>query len=68
MHSGEECDDGNNEAGDGCSPECTVELGEVEPNDTPGQASPYKEPFLAKIAPEGDVDFVSFTVAAVNTS
>ncbi|HVK68521.1 MAG TPA: myxococcus cysteine-rich repeat containing protein [Polyangium sp.] len=45
-----------------------MELGEVEPNDTPGQASPYKDPFLAKIAPEGDVDFVSFTVAAVNTS
>ncbi|MDC3957448.1 myxococcus cysteine-rich repeat containing protein [Polyangium jinanense] len=64
----EECDDGNGDAGDGCSPECTVELGEIEPNDTPGQASPYKDPFPAKINPEGDVDFVSFTVAAANTS
>ncbi|MRG98343.1 DUF4215 domain-containing protein [Polyangium spumosum] len=68
MDPGEECDDGNNDPGDGCTAECLIEPGETEPNDAAGQASAYKNPFPAKIDPAGDVDFVSFTVDAANTS
>lgn len=66
----EECDDGNNDAGDGCSSDCHIESGEAEPNDTAAQASPYvaNPYYLAKIDPGADVDFVSFSVTTPNTS
>lgn len=64
----EECDDGNQNAGDGCTSDCKIEPGEVEPNNSSSEASPYKNPFPAKIDPEGDVDYVSFSVTAPDTS
>jgi cysteine-rich repeat protein len=64
----DECDDGNTDPGDGCSADCKIESAESEPNDTFSQASPYKNPFPAKIDPAGDVDFVSFSVVSANTS
>ncbi|MEZ4301120.1 MAG: pre-peptidase C-terminal domain-containing protein [Polyangiaceae bacterium] len=54
----EACDDANTDAGDGCSPTCTLESNEVEPNDALGQAAPFAAPYFASISPEGDIDFV----------
>ena len=69
INPGEECDDGNTVPGDGCAADCLIESGETEPNDTAGQASTYvKMPYYAKVNPETDVDFVSFTVANSNVS
>src|SRR4051812_28895311 len=40
---GEGCDDGNAWGGDGCTPRCTVESGQLErePNDDPKSANPW---------------------------
>lgn len=59
---GEQCDDGNTAAGDGCSPTCRFELIETEDNGTRAQADVYTAPWLAEIAPAGDVDWVSVNV------
>lgn len=69
INPGEECDDGNQDIGDGCRPDCTVESSEVEPNNTFSEANPYvANPFyLAKVA-GGDVDFIAFPVSTANTS
>ena len=64
---GENCDDGNAIAGDGCSDTCTMEVGEVEPNGTVATANPFKEPMLGAISPAGDVDVISFDVAKANS-
>jgi cysteine-rich repeat protein len=56
---GEGCDDGNNWGGDGCSPECARETGnlEVEPNNVPFQAQDLgADPVVLGSLPEGDVD------------
>ncbi len=69
INPGEECDDGNQDIGDGCRPDCTVESNEIEPNNTFPEANPYvTTPFyLAKVA-SGDVDFIAFPVSMPNTS
>jgi cysteine-rich repeat protein len=59
---GEQCDDGNTAAGDGCSATCRFELSETEPNGTSGQADPYADPWLAEISSAGDVDVVAVSV------
>ncbi|KYF55653.1 hypothetical protein BE08_40690 [Sorangium cellulosum] len=59
---GEQCDDGNTTPGDGCSAACRFELHETEPNDTPAQANTHAAPWLAEIAPAGDVDVVAVNV------
>ncbi|WP_437825232.1 pre-peptidase C-terminal domain-containing protein [Sorangium sp. So ce1153] len=59
---GEQCDDGNTDALDGCSPTCRFELDETEPNSTPAQANAYTSPWLAEIAPAGDVDVIAVQV------
>lgn len=69
INPGEECDDGNNDPGDGCDATCFIESGEIEPNDTPEQASPFaKLPYYAKLDPPDDVDFVSFSVNGADAS
>jgi cysteine-rich repeat protein len=60
--SGEECDDGNPNPGDGCSATCTIESDETEPNDTVAQANSYVDQFHAQIKPSGDVDVVKVTL------
>ena len=58
----EQCDDGAEEAEDGCSATCQVEVTESEPNDGADAAGPYTDPSYALISPEGDVDYFSFAV------
>ena len=60
---GEECDDGNAVAGDGCTA-CKLDVDETEPNDTVAQANVYTSPVIARIDPDGDVDVFSVTVPA----
>ncbi|MGK4004250.1 pre-peptidase C-terminal domain-containing protein [Sorangium sp. So ce1036] len=62
MTAGEQCDDGNTTAGDGCGPTCRFELDETEPNNTPAQANDHAAPWLAEIAPAGDVDVIAVSV------
>jgi len=59
---GEQCDDGNTAAGDGCSASCQIELDEVEPNDTSAQANGYAPGWVAQVSPSGDVDVVEVSV------
>ena len=65
---GEQCDDGDVLAGDGCSPTCQFEPTETEPNDVSAQADGYVGPWLATIAPAGDVDMVAVTVPGPNST
>ena len=59
---GEQCDDGNLAAGDGCGTTCQLEITEKEPNNTSASANVYKAKWRAQIAPVGDVDIVSIVV------
>jgi cysteine-rich repeat protein len=54
---GEACDDAGTTGGDGCDPACAVETGtlEVEPNDTPAEATPLTA-FGQGALPDDDVD------------
>ncbi|MEP7124047.1 MAG: DUF4215 domain-containing protein [Byssovorax sp.] len=70
---GEQCDDGNLVAGDGCSPTCGLEgnfLTETEPNDTQLTANPLggADGFSAAISPIGDQDYFSFDVVTPGSS
>jgi cysteine-rich repeat protein len=70
---GEQCDDGNLVAGDGCSPTCGLEgnyITETEPNDTQATANPLggADGFSAAISPIGDQDYFSFDVATAGSS
>jgi len=70
---GEQCDDGGNSAGDGCSPTCLLEglYGtEVEPNDTGPTANPLgaQNGMIAAIGTVGDPDFFSFEVTVPGSS
>jgi len=58
----EQCDDGAEEAGDGCSPTCQVEVTESEPNDDAEAAGPYADPSYALISPAGDIDYFSLSI------
>jgi len=59
---GEACDDGNVAANDGCSPACTIEISEIEPNNTPAQANVFSAPWNAVLTPIGDADVVAVDV------
>ena len=59
----EQCDDGALVDGDGCNAACQAESNENEPNDEPGQASPYTSPTYASIDPQADVDYFSLSLA-----
>lgn len=59
---GEQCDDGNQTSGDGCSSTCKLELTESEPNGTVAMADAYVAPWFSVLSPVGDADFVSFNV------
>jgi cysteine-rich repeat protein len=61
---GEQCDDGNLAAGDGCGATCLLEITEKEPNNSSGVANAYQAKWRAQIAPVGDVDVVSINVPA----
>ncbi|MEO7326986.1 MAG: DUF4215 domain-containing protein [Minicystis sp.] len=60
---GEQCDDGNLNAGDGCSPTCQIEVAaEIEPNNTPAQALangafPTNKLWAGSINPGSDDDY-----------
>ncbi len=63
LDSTEECDDGNNDPGDGCDVECVVESSEGEENDTAAGADPLTTPYFGRIAPSHDVDWIAVEVA-----
>ena len=71
LQPGEQCDDGNTAAGDGCSPTCQSEPPhEIEPNGTRPTATPQWPGFstwIGAITPLGDHDFYTFTLAASST-
>ena len=66
----EQCDDGNAQGSDGCSATCQLEIvTEVEPNDTPAEASgPYASHALiaASINPASDVDWLAIQLDHVS--
>ncbi|MDC0676435.1 pre-peptidase C-terminal domain-containing protein [Sorangium atrum] len=62
ISAGEQCDDGNTDALDGCSAGCRFEFDETEPNGTPAQADAYAASWLAEISPAGDVDVIAVSV------
>jgi cysteine-rich repeat protein len=66
---GEQCDDNNDVAGDGCSPTCMAEAPyEIEPNNTYLTATPPWPSFSTwkgSISPVGDRDYYQFTLATV---
>jgi cysteine-rich repeat protein len=64
----EVCDDGNTDAGDGCSPTCSLEATEGEPNDTTGQANPFDPLFFGLISGATDVDVMQIDVAQANAT
>jgi cysteine-rich repeat protein len=66
---GEQCDDGNQVGGDGCSASCAIERSvvEVEPNGAAQVATDVGTPpviALGAVQPAGDLDFFSFVVGA----
>jgi cysteine-rich repeat protein len=65
---GEQCDDGNESGGDGCSGACQLEgdfVDEVESNGTQATATPLSgaQGGVGALSPEGDLDFYSFAIA-----
>lgn len=65
---GEQCDDGNLAAGDGCGATCQLEITEKEPNDLVANANVYTAKWRAQIAPVGDVDYVAINVPAAGST
>jgi cysteine-rich repeat protein len=70
---GEQCDDNNLTAGDGCSATCAFEgnfVPETEPNDTQALANPLgsADGLLGSISPIGDQDYFSFDVITPGSS
>jgi len=63
---GEECDDGTAWGGDGCTPICTPEDGQLEnePNDTPLEAEAWEGGAIHGALDEGDVDCFSLQMPA----
>jgi cysteine-rich repeat protein len=65
---GEQCDDNNSTAGDGCSSSCKYEVDEVEPNDDYSIANITSSTSIrAVITPGTDVDFFRFTAPSAGT-
>lgn len=67
LDAGEQCDEGNAAAGDGCSDTCQIERREVEPNNGAMSATALPAGPLQTIGgaiTSGDSDFYSVTVAA----
>lgn len=59
----EECDDGNINDGDGCDPDCFLELSESEPNNRRFNSDTYDfSPWFAQIDVEGDSDYTRVTL------
>jgi cysteine-rich repeat protein len=69
---GEECDDGSQISGDGCSATCTVETTESEPaNNAFGSADlypPASDRWYARIYPAGDQDYLSAEVTVAGST
>jgi cysteine-rich repeat protein len=70
---GEQCDDGANLAGDGCSPTCKLEGlhgTEMEPNDTTATANSLAalDGIVASIGTPNDQDYFSFAVTVPGSS
>jgi len=63
--SGEACDDGTPFGGDGCTPVCTEEQGQIEsePNDDPDEAEAWGGDVIHGGLPADDVDCFSFDLA-----
>ena len=63
---GEACDDGNSLGGDGCTPSCAAETGQIEgePNDELGTANAWDGAILHGNLAAGDVDCFSLLLPA----
>ena len=73
LQSGEQCDDGNGNAGDGCAANCVIEGNykpEAEVNDAPMLANSLTgyDGAAAAIQPVGDQDYFSFDVTVPGSS
>ena len=73
LQAGEHCDDGNTNAGDGCSATCQFEANltnEIEPNGTLATAGSLNgfDGVVASITPASDVDTFSFDVTVPGSS
>ncbi|MFO0757786.1 MAG: DUF4215 domain-containing protein [Byssovorax sp.] len=73
IQSGEQCDDHNVNAGDGCSATCQIEgnyIPETEPNDTQNLANVLgaADGFIGAIQPIGDLDYFKFDVTVPGSS
>jgi len=74
VSSGEQCDDGNQTSGDGCSATCQLEggafLDETEPNDTQatGNLLDGYAGAVGQIAQQGDGDYFTFDVTTAGSS
>lgn len=64
----EQCDDANLNAGDGCSPDCKLEITEFEPNGDPVQANPFTSPWYAVLSPLTDADLVSVQLTGASST
>jgi cysteine-rich repeat protein len=66
VDSGEQCDDAGAWGGDGCTPICTAEDGQIErePNDDRAAADPWDGRVLYGALPAGDRDCFSFPLPA----
>ncbi len=65
LATGEQCDDGNTNAGDGCSATCQYELTEMEPNNTSSAATSLaaiSQTVSGSVGTAGDNDWYSITV------
>jgi len=64
--SGEECDDGDAWGGDGCTPICTAELGQLEEeaNDSPARPNNWEGGTIHGAAPPEDRDCFAFFLPA----
>ncbi|MFT3775763.1 MAG: DVUA0089 family protein [Minicystis sp.] len=71
QQAGEQCDDNNTIAGDGCSPTCMAEAPfEIEPNGSTATATPLwpsTTTWKGAITPVGDHDYYSFTLSTVGS-
>lgn len=64
VEEGEDCDDGNLAAADGCTADCTTETGPIEnePNDVWSEANALPKAPVTGHLPEGDVDCFALPV------
>lgn len=65
----EPCDDGNINDGDGCDPDCQLEISETEPNDDIASADVFDfGPWFGQVGAPGDADVYQVTLTAASST